>query len=170
MEIDIDILRKEAERIRADADFTGRGHLNEALVWKLRHNTIGIATVIFAGAASAQILTDQTILNLQLGSLCGAIAAILAAISTFLSPGSVAKDHSSLGNQYLSLRNEARFFCDVACARPNTSCLYETLQALSAKRNLLNEGPFDVSRASYKKAKADIEAGMSTHKGDEAKT
>lgn len=162
----VDALVKEASRIQEDANYTGKAHLNAATIWSNRHYFLGAPATIAGVLAGAAIVKDCQ----MLAGLLSLAATILTSLVTFLKPFERSSQHKSLGDQFLSLRNDARVFGEIeVLATQDVAALTKTLKALSARRNDLNKGSPAIPRCAFKQAQAGIEAGESLHQVDTVK-
>ena len=95
------------------------------------------------------------------------IVAILTALSTFLKPAERASSHKSSGDQYLSLRNDARVLrtikLDAACDHASAVA---NLDEITKRRNELNQASAQASRQDFEKARKGIDEGEATHRAD----
>ncbi len=101
-----DAARKEAIRIVEDCKYSSKAHFNAADTWLRRHYWVGIPATFLGAAAGAAIIKDYSIV----AALFSLGSTILVGLLTFLKPAERASTHKTAGNQYLSLRNEARIF------------------------------------------------------------
>lgn len=159
-------IKAEVERIEEDCIHSGKLHFNAGSQWSLYHYWIGIPSVVLSVAAGAAFFKDYGIV----ASFMSAIVAVLTSLVTFLKPSERAAIHKSAGDQYLTLRNDARIFREIEIdhARDATAAI-ATLASLTKRRNELNQASPQVSDRDRKKARAGIEAGEATHIVDKGK-
>jgi hypothetical protein len=164
-----DALRAEASCVFTDAGYSGAGHLQESLRWAKWDDLLGlygsaISAVLAAGAGVSAILDSSPWITASAALL----SAVLGAAKSFLRPDERADGHGSKGNSYLTLRNQARFFheIDMHSGQP-TEILTERLRDVHDRYNALNESaPHRISEGARRAAKASIDRGDMSYKGD----
>lgn len=156
-------IRSELSRIEEDCIHSGKAHFNAGERWTKYHYWLGIPSIILSTAAGAAFLKD-------LPEIAGAMssgAALLTALMTFLKPSEKASSHKSSGDQYLTLRNDARVLRTIKLV---SSCDHGTavsyLDEITKRRNELNQATQQVSRRDFEKARQGINAGEATHQVD----
>ena len=103
----------------------------------------------------------------ELAGLLALLATILTALLTFLKPAERASSHKTAGDQYLSLRNDARIFRTIELLEQEDGQLTsETLKALAQHRNELNQGSPEIPRAAFEQARNGIAEGEINYKKD----
>lgn len=153
-------LCKEASRIEEDVNYTGKSHLNAASIWNRRHYWLGVPATIAGALAGAAIVKDFQIA----AGLLSLSSTILAGLVTFLKPYERAAQHKAVGDQFLSLRNDARVFREIEVLESkDMATLSESLKTLSARRNDLNKGGPEFPRNAFEQARRGIEEGESVH-------
>lgn len=160
-----DEIVKELLRIEEDCIHSGKSHFNAHERWTSYHYWLGIPSVIFSSIAGLAYFQDYP----EFGGLLSAIVAVLTALSTFLKPYERAAAHKSSGDQYLSLRNDARVFrtiklqgaCDIQSA-------VNGLEEFAKRRNELNQASVQFAERDFIKARAGINAGEAVHAADGA--
>jgi hypothetical protein len=128
-------IRDELARIEEDCIHSGKSHFNAHERWSRYHYWLGIPAVVFSSMAGLAFFKDYP----EIGGALSATVAVLTALSTFLKPSERAAAHKSSGDQYLSLRNDARVFrmiklhntCDAQSA-------IDGLDEFTKRRNELN--------------------------------
>jgi hypothetical protein len=156
-------LRREAERIEEDAEYSHKGHYFAAERWGHVRYWLGAPTALAAALASAFIFYSVPVV----GTVGALIATLLATLMTFLDPAGRAAQHSAAGGAYLELRNQTRIFRDIELLDPgNPERLRERLLGFDATRNRLNQTCPKVPGGSYKRAKRAIEDGQTRHRVD----
>jgi hypothetical protein len=150
----------ELERIEEDCTFSAKGQFNAAERWTRYHYLLGLPSVGLSAFAGAAFLKDAG----MIGAALSAVVATLTTIITFLKPSERSSGHKVAGDQYLSLRNDARVFrliklqhaCDAEAAIGG-------LDELTKRRNELNQASSPFSRADFEKARRGIEEGEAAH-------
>lgn len=156
-------ISSELARIEEDCIHSGKSHFNAHERWSGYHYWLGIPAVIFSSIAGLAFFQDYP----QIGGMISAIVAVLTALSTFLKPYERAASHKSSGDQFLSLRNDARVFrliklehtCDAQSA-------VNGLDEFTKRRNELNQASPQFAKRDFNKARAGIEAGEADHAVD----
>jgi hypothetical protein len=156
-------LGNESSRIEEDANFSGKSHLNASSIWSRRHYWLGIPATMAGAFAGAAIVKDFQVA----AGLMALLSTILTGMVTFLKPYERAAQHKAVGDQFLSLRNDARVFRTIEILQNNDSTLStESLKTLSARRNDLNKGSPEFPRKAFLVARKGIESGESKHQID----
>jgi len=158
-------LKKEAERIIEDSDFTAQGHYNAAAAWRFRHRWIGIAATAFSALTAAGALKEWAPASIAIFSV---IAGVLTAVFTFLKPSEEADRHHRAADQSLAIRNRVSFFRNLVLMLPDKTDaeLVEALQQLAEERNAVLKASPIIPRRAFEQARKDIESGTTTHKVD----
>ena len=158
-----DAIRTELERIEEDCVHTGKSHFNAHGRWSNYHYWLGIPAVLFSSIAGLAFFKDYP----EFGGALSAVVAVLTALSTFLKPSERATAHKGAGDQYLSLRNDARFFREIRLALMcDAQSAIDGLTEFSNRRNELNQASPQFSNSDFTKARAGIEAGEAAHAVD----
>lgn len=156
-------IRKELERIEEDCIHSGKSHFNAHERWSRYHYWLGIPAVVFSSIAGLAFFKDQP----EIGGSLSAIVAVLTALSTFLKPYERAASHKSAGDQYLSLRNDARVFREIrltyAC---DAQSAIDGLAEFTKRRNEMNQASPQFANRDFTKARDGINAGEATHAVD----
>lgn len=163
-------VKKEAHRVEEDALFSAKSHYNAAARWDHYHTFLGIMTAIFAAASSgvsfSEIFPDK---GPVVSGILAVISTSLAATLTLLKPSERAESHKSAADQYLSLKNQARFFRSVEADTLSLSGKDEVikrLRELTQMRDQLNKAALPIPEKDYQKAKKGIESGQSQYEAD----
>lgn len=154
----------ELERIEEDCIHSGKAQFNAGVRWSRYHLFLGVPAVILSGLAGTAFFKDQP----EIAGIMSTVVAILTALSTFLKPSERASSHKSSGDQYLTLRNDARVLrtiklaaaCDDAAAIAN-------LDEITKRRNELNQASAQASRSDFEKARKGIDEGEAAHRVDQ---
>lgn len=156
----------EAKRIEEDSLYSAKGHFVAANFWTNFHLWIGVPTAILAAIAGVSALSQFDNHNIIAGILAIVVTA-LTAVTTFLNPNEKANSHRNAGNKYISLRNKARIFCEIACCEEDSDQeLAKQLKALAKQRDELNQDSPLIPTWAYKKARKGIEEGEAKYKVD----
>ena len=157
-------IRAELERIEEDCIHSGKAQFNAGDRWDRYHFWLGIPSVVLASLASTAFFTHIPIVA---GVMAGVVA-ILTALQTFLKPSERAAAHKGAGDQYLSLRNDARVFRDI---RLDHTCddqsAIDGLDEFTKRRNELNVASPQFSRRDFECARDGINAGEARHAVDQ---
>ena len=153
-----DAIRLELERIEEDCIHSGKSHFNAHERWSRFHYWLGIPSVILSSIAGLAFFKDYP----EIGGAIASVVAVLTALSTFLKPFERAASHKSSGDQYLSLRNDARVFRQI---RLENVCDDQS-DEFTKRRNELNQASPQFSTKDFKVARDGIDAGESTHAVD----
>lgn len=156
-------IRSELERIEEDCIHSGKAQFNAGVRWGRYHLWLGLPAVVLSAMAGAAFFKDQP----EIAGAMSSVVAILTALMTFLKPSERAAAHKSSGDQYLTLRNDARVLrtikldalCDDAAAVAN-------LEDITKRRNELNQASAQASRKDFDKARKGIDEGEADHAVD----
>jgi hypothetical protein len=158
-----DAIRTELERIEEDCIHSGKSHFNAHERWGRYHYWLGIPAVVLSSVAGLAFFKDYP----EIGGALSAIVAVLTALSTFLKPYERADSHKGAGDQYLSLRNDARVFREIkltyAC---DAQSAIDGLAEFTKRRNELNQASPQFANRDFRKARDGINAGEATHAVD----
>jgi len=158
---------KEAKRVEEDSLYSAKGHFVAGNFWTNFHLWIGVPTAILAAIAGAFALSQFNNHNIIAGILAIVVTA-LTAVTTFLNPNEKAHSHRNAGNNYNSLRNRTRIFCEIdCCGEDSDQELTKQLKELAKQRDELNQNSPQIPIWAYKKAKEGIEKGEADHKVNE---
>lgn len=166
MSIDLDLLtkiREELLRMEEDCVHSGKSHFNASTRWTIWNYVFGIPSVILSAVAGAAFFKDY---NLIAGAL-SSVVTVLTSLITFLKPAERSTDHKNAGDQYLSLRNDARVFREVQLMRySDADAAVDAMSSLTTRRNELNQASPQFSKGDFQKARAGIDAGEAIHRVD----
>jgi len=155
---------KEAKRVEEDSLYSAKGHFVAGNFWTNFHLWIGVPNAILAAIAGASALSQFDNHNIIAGILAIIVTA-LTAVTTFLNPNEKANSHQKAGNNYNSLRNIARIFCEIDCCREDSDQeLTRQLKELAKQRDELNQNSPQIPRWAYKKARKGIEKGEADYR------
>ena len=156
-------IRGELYRIEEDCIHSGKAHFNAGVRWSSYHLWLGVPAVILSALAGTAFFKDEP----EIAGAMASIVTILTALMTFLKPSERASSHKSSGDQYLTLRNDARVLrtikLDVAC---DDAAAVANLDEITKRRNELNQASAQVSRRDFELARKGIEEGEAQHLAD----
>lgn len=159
-------LRREAERLEEDTLYSSKGHFNAEDTWVRRNYWLGVPATILGAVAGATLIKSQP----EWATAFTLLASLLTGLMTFLKPNERAALHRAAASQFLSLRNEARFFREIELLQSDRlDELTERLKALSTVRNELNLKSPSIPRRAFVAARKGIAEGEATHKVDKEK-
>ncbi len=156
-------LHREAERLEEDTLYSSKGHFNAEDTWVRRNYWLGVPATILGAVAGATLIKSQP----EWATAFTLLASLLTGLMTFLKPNERAALHRAAAGQFLSLRNEARFFREIELLQSDRlDELTERLKALSTARNELNLKSPSIPRRAFVAARKGIEEGEADHKVD----
>lgn len=154
----LDNLNIEIERIKEDSLYSAKGHFEDAKRWRICNYGLMICSIISVCASMAFAFADfDKMLVGGIGFLSGLITMILI----FLNSQGKYTSHQSSGNDYLTLRNQIRYFADIERHRLAIEAQTERLKCFAKKRDLLNKNSLPISFKAYKSANRQIEVKKS---------
>lgn len=156
-------IKAELLRMEEDCIHSGKAHFNACERWAALNYWFGIPSAILSAAAGTAFFKDYSVIAGMMVSM----VTVLTSLMTFLKPSQRATDHKNSGDQYLSLRNDARVFreinvdlitdCDAAIAG---------MSSFMKRRDELNQASAQFSNKDFKKAKNGIDSGEALHSID----
>jgi len=153
-------IRVELQRMEEDCVHSGKSHFNASSRWQLWNYFIGIPSVILSACASSAFFGDHA----TVAGLMTSAVTVLAALITFLKPSERSSEHKSSGDQYLSLRNDARVFREIELEQiTHDVAAIAGMNGFTKRRNELNQASPQFSNRDRKKAAHGIDVGESTH-------
>ncbi|HEX8556181.1 MAG TPA: SLATT domain-containing protein [Sphingomonas sp.] len=156
-------IRAELTRIEEDCIHSGKAQFNAGVRWSRYHLWLGVPSVILSALAGTAFFKGQP----EIAGAMSSVVTILTALMTFLKPSERASSHKSSGDQYLTLRNDARVLrtikLDVAC---DDTAAVANLDEITKRRNELNQASAQVSRKDFERARTGIEEGEAQHIAD----
>jgi hypothetical protein len=162
-----DKITTELQRMEEDCTVSGKSHFNAAGRWTRWNYIIGIPSVGLSAAAGAAFFKDYAVV----AGLMSSMVTVLTALMTFLKPSERSSDHKSSGDQYLSLRNDARVFREIELAQIiEDSAAISGMSGLTTRRNELNQASPQFSRGDFNAARKGIADGEALHVVDKANT
>lgn len=157
----------ELQRIEEDCIHSGKAHFNAGIRWSRYHYGLGIPSVVLSAVAGLAFVKDYP----ETAGVMSGIVAILTSLITFLKPSERSVSHKHSGDQYLSLRNDARVFREIKLpAMSDKQAAIDGLDEFTKRRNELNEASAQFSRKDFEKARQGIEAGEAAHRVDRSNT
>lgn len=165
-ETSVDKIKTEILRIEEDCIHSGKAHFNAAERWTALNSWLGVPSVILSALAGTAFFKDYA----TVAGGMSAIVAILTSLMTFLKPSERGAIHKSAGDQYLTLRNDARIFREIEIDQAgDASAAIATLATFTKRRNELNQASPQFSNRDFQKAKKGIDAGEALHVVDKDK-
>lgn len=153
----------ELQRIEEDCIHSGKAHFNAGIRWARYHYTLGIPSVVLSALAGLAFFKDYP----EAAGVMSGIVAILTSLITFLKPSERSVSHKSSGDQYLSLRNDARVFREIKLpVTLDEQVSIDGLDEFTKRRNELNQASAQFSRGDFEKARKGIDAGEAAHRVD----
>ena len=147
-------IQAEVARVHESAVFSAQGQFEAAKAWRTLHWTLGVLT---AGLSTlAAVLTFATDAQAASGILA-VVAAIAAALLTSSRPDKLAERAVARGNDYTTLRNDARRVLHVQVPSDEISVLREALDGLAERASDLDHTSDPIPRFAYNKAKRNID-------------
>lgn len=147
-------IQAEVARILESAIFSAQGQLEAAKAWRALHWTLGGLT---AGLSTlVAVLTFATDTQAPSGILA-VVAAIAAAVLTSSRPDQLAERAVARGNDYTTLRNDARRLLHVQVPNDEIGVLREALDGLAGRASELDHSSDPIPRFAYNKATRNIE-------------
>ena len=153
----------ELLRIEDDCIHSGKAHFNADYRWSCYHYWLGIPSVALSAVVGAAFMKGYP----ELAAGFSAVITVLTALMTFLKPSERASAHKSSGDQYLSLRNDARVFRQIKLLHScDEQSSIDGLDEFTKRRNELNTASPTFTRADYEKARDGVNKGEATHQID----
>lgn len=147
-------IQAEVARILESAVFSAQGQFEAAKVWRALHWTLGVLTAALSTLAA--VLTFATDAQAASGVLA-VLAAIVAAVLTSSRPDRLAERAVSRGNDYTTLRNDARRVLHLQVSSDEVCVLREALEGLAGRASDLDHTSDPIPRFAYNRAKRNIE-------------
>lgn len=147
-------IRAEVSRIHESAVYSAQGQLEAAKLWRGLHWTLGALTAALSTVAAVITFADAG----QVASgVLAVLAAIAAAVMTGARPDRLAERAQASGNDYTSLRNDARRLRDIQVPVDDLHQIRNELQRLAEKASDLDHAADPIPRLAYLLAKGNIE-------------
>lgn len=158
-------IREEASRIHESAVFSGQGQFEAAKRWRAAHWALGGLTAVVS--ALSAVLTFASNAQVVGGSLA-VVAALAAAVLTTSRPDRLAERAAACGNDYTTLRNDARRLLHVQVHNDPIPDLRTALDGLAGRASELDHAADPIPRFAYKAAKRNVQQdGGQAFKADE---
>ena len=155
----------ELQRIEEDCIHSGKAHFNAGIRWARYHYRLGILSVVLSALAGLAFFKDYP----EAAGVMSGIVAILTSLITFLKPSERSVSHKSSGDQYLSLRNDARVFREIKLpATLDEQAAIDGLDEFTKRRNELNQASAQFSQGDFEKARKGLDAGEAAHRVDQS--
>ena len=145
----------EARRVETDALYTGQANLVRATWFTTLHYLLGVPATASGVVAAAVIVAEK---SPTVAGGAALLAAVLAALQTFLNTDQRVGEHTRQGNAYRSLETDARIFRTVDYESLTEAERRERLAALVKRKNDLNTRNRPGERA-FKRAQRKIASG-----------
>ena len=156
----VEKIAAELGRMEEDCIHSGKAHFNAATRWTRWNYIFGIPSVALSAAAGAAFFKDYAVI----AGIMSSGVTILTALMTFLKPSEKASGHKNSGDQYLSLRNDARGFREIELSQvADDKAAIDGMNGFTTRRNELNQASPQFSGGDYRKAKKGIDAGEALH-------
>ena len=156
-------IQAELQRIEQDCIHSGKAHFNAGDRWARYHYWLGIPSVVLSALAGAAFFKSYG----DIAGIMSAIVAILTSLMTFLKPSERAAAHKGSGDQYLTLRNDARVFREIRLAHAcDEQAAIAGMDEFTKRRNELNQASAQFSRKDFEIARAGIDQGEAAHRVD----
>jgi hypothetical protein len=156
-------LETEAQRIEEDSEYSAKRHFNSCDLWSWTHYLLGGPAALLAACATTAIVKNHA----ESAQLLALAATLFSGLLTFLKPNDRAAQHRTVGNQYLSLRNDSRMFREIDLHESiDEGKKSERLRRLAQRRNDLNSTAPTTPGWAFRKAREGIEQGEATYKVD----
>jgi hypothetical protein len=153
----------ELERIEEDCIHSGKAHFNAGDRWVRYHYRMGLPSVILSALAGAAFFKEYN----DIAGIMSAVVAVLTALMTFLKPSERASSHKGSGDQFLTLRNDARVFREIRLAYAcDEQAAIAGLDEFTKRRNELNQASAQFSRDDFELARKGIDEGEAVHRTD----
>lgn len=152
-------IKKEAEKVLEDCEYSAKGHLENAKHWRYCNYMLMIASIVSVCAGLVFVYGDLDKFWIGVLAISSGIATMLL---IFLNPQEKYLSHYNSGNRFLTLRNKTRIFLEIESKAMNIEQQRQTLKELDSKRGSLNETSLPISNIAYKSAKKQIEIDKNT--------
>jgi hypothetical protein len=160
-------LETELLRVEEDTLYSSKSQYSAGQRFSTRHVWLGVPAAALSALAGAASFSGQFDIAAGLISIS---VAVLAALQTFMKPAEQAAAHKAAGDQYLSLRNDARLLREIKLPLMEEPTEAVTaLEVMVKRRNDLNASSPQVSRGDFERARRGIESGEATHAVDVVK-
>jgi len=153
----------ELQRIEEDCIHSGKAHFNAGIRWSGYHYRLSIPSVVLSALAGLAFFENYP----EVAGVMSGIVAVLTSLITFLKPSERSISHKNSGDQYLSLRNDARVFREIKLpATLDKQAAIDGLDEYTKRREELNQASLQFSQEDFVKARKGIDAGEAAHRVD----
>lgn len=161
----IDTIKDEADRLEEDCKYGAKGHFNASSLWQMVHFGLGIGAAVFAGLT---VLTSmpEFLDGLLTRQLSAVLAAIFAAVLTFLNPVLISVDHKSAGEKLNALKSKCRRLRVIDCINGENQDLRIDLESLCKQKDRINANAPKVPWLAHQMARFGIWIGEADHAVD----
>ncbi len=150
-----DPLIAEVRKVEIDSLYTGQTNFIQATFYDGLNFWLGIPATVAAAAAATSIIAD---LSTVAAGIFALVAALLAAVQTFVAPERRATEHKQQGSAYRKLEADARVFRTIDFQGKVDKERRMRLDELLRRRAELNARNRPNERA-FRKAKKKIDSG-----------
>ena len=159
----IERITKELLRMEEDCTYSGKSHFNASARWLKMNYYLGVPAIALSPLAGIAYTEGFS----KIAWTMSAAVAALTALMTFLRPSELSSKHKTSGDQYLSLRNDARVFREIQLLHlEDEQTAINSLAGLTKRRNELNQASPQFSNRDFRKARIGITKGEAQHKVD----
>ncbi|WP_299714519.1 SLATT domain-containing protein [Tardiphaga sp.] len=166
MTLDVNVItkiRNELSRMEEDCTHSGKAHFNANMRWTRWNYVFGVPSIVLSAAAGTAFFKDYA----SAAGMMATCVTVLTALMTFLKPSERASEHKNSGDQYLSLRNDARVFREIEIELiVEEPAAVAGMNSLTTRRNELNQASPQFSASDFQRAKAGVDAGEALHAVD----
>jgi hypothetical protein len=153
----------ELLRMEEDCAHSAKAHFNACVRWTRWNYAFGIPSVILSAAAGAAFFKDYA----TIAGMMSSAVTVLTALMTFLKPSERSSEHKNSGDQYLSLRNDARVFREIEMIQvADEAAAIAGMNGFTTRRNELNQASPQFSNGDFERARRGINAGEALHAVD----
>lgn len=164
-----DEMRKEANRVLIDAEYTGRQHMRMGQWWRARQTWLGVPLAVATGVTSA-LAGVSALLGWGTAptTILAFVGALAAAVNVFFRPEAQAQAHSTKGAQLIALRNEARRFMSLDLNTGlSDDALVDRVRSIGERYDQLRVSqPVHLPNWTYAQVKREIVAGNYDYESD----
>lgn len=152
----VELIRDEAKRIHESAVYCAQGQYEAAKRWRCIHWILGVAAAAL-GTVGA-ILTFAELSPIVAGTFT-ILAVVVTATMTGVRPDKLAERAQAIGNDYTTLRNDARRFMNIDLKLAPVSDARERLNELARHVSDLDSAADPIPRWAYDRANKNIKEG-----------
>lgn len=146
-------IRKEVSRIHESSVYSAQGQFEAAKLWRLLHWSLGVLTAGLSVVAA--VITFAA--NAQVASgVLAVLAALTASALTCARPDKLAELAQTSGNDYTTLRNDARRLREILVPADSLFELRKALSELSGRISDLDHAADPIPRFAYLLSKRNI--------------